>query len=1078
MDNARRLHLGRSRDYRTHTTNAGPRVTGLRRISELRDQLMRILCFGLTLLTFWHCAAIGADAPRPERAKPKWVWLNQANQPAAKLYFRKEIVVRSAVAAARLYAAGDDALTVYIDGQEVLQHGDWSKPAFKDVAALFEKQTPGGRHVIGVEAMNADAAGAAGMLFRLDFESGWRDAWSIVSDDSWQVADEPAKGWNSINFKNKTWKQPTIVAQLGGAPWQQLTAATLAAAAPLKEPTATTAESLKLAKGFKAELLYSVPKGEQGSWVNMCVDPKGRLIVSDQYGLLYRVTPPPIGTDAKIEIEKINVDIGEAQGLLWAFDSLYVVVNKGKKYDGGVYRVRDTDDDDQLDSVETLRTLNGRGEHGPHAVLLAPDGKSLFIVCGNGTPLTEFNESRVPRVWDEDQLLPRTYGRGFMKGKRAPGGYISRIDPDGKNWELVATGFRNEFDAAFNADGELFTFDADMEWDMNTPWYRPTRVCHVISGAEFGWRNGAGKWPVYYPDSLPAVVDIGPGSPTGICFGYGAKFPAKYQQALFINDWSYGKLYAVHLEPRGASYTAKLEDFVSGRPLPLTDVIVNPHDGAMYFTIGGRRVQSGLYRVTYQGDESTAAADARQSAGADQRAARRELEALHLGDHPRADKTAWPYLKSPDRFLRFAARIAVEHRPVKEWMDRALKESDPQTALAALLALVRQFKRTNPGKEPDIDTPPPNWSKADASSDNSEQAGLRAGLRAGVLTALRRLDWQQLNYQQKLELLRVYTVTFLRLGHPNDAARQSLIQAFAPRLPSGGQELDYELLQLLVYLQAPTAAAAGVALLDEAPTQEEQINIAKTLRHLRTGWTPELQRQYFSWFVKAGGFRGGASFSLFVQHVKEDAVANLSDAAKTVLKPILEAQPATEVTAVAAKPRPLVKEWSLKELVPLIETGLKNRNFEHGRRMFAAAKCFACHRFDNQGGAIGPDLTILSGRFSPREILDSIVDPSKVISDQYQAVTIVTLDGKVVTGRIVNLAGDSFRINTNMLDPDAQVGVDRKQIDTMVPSKVSMMPKGLLDTLNEEEILDLMAYLLSRGQREAAMFRPAQKTSE
>src|SRR5262245_33258378 len=65
-------------------------------------------------------------------------------------------------------------------------------------------------------------------------------------------------------------------------------------AGKLREPTATPAESLKVAKDFKVELLYSVPKEKQGSWVNMCVDPKGRLIVSDQYGGLFRVTPPPL----------------------------------------------------------------------------------------------------------------------------------------------------------------------------------------------------------------------------------------------------------------------------------------------------------------------------------------------------------------------------------------------------------------------------------------------------------------------------------------------------------------------------------------------------------------------------------------------------------------------------------------------------------------------------------------------------------------------------------------------------------------------------------------------------------------
>ncbi len=373
------------------------------------------------------------------------------------------------------------------------------------------------------------------------------------------------------------------------------------------EPTATPIDKLKVAKDFRVELLYTVPKGDQGSWVNMTVDPKGRLIVSDQYGKLYRVTPAPIGAEAaETKVEPIPVEIGEAQGLLWAFDSLYVMVNTGGKFQSGLYRVRDTDGDGELDKVEQLRALNGSGEHGPHAVILSPDGKSLYVVCGDGTKLTELASSRVPRVWGEDHLLPRMPdGRGFMSGVLAPGGCIYEIDPDGKSWELVSMGYRNQFDIAFNRRGDLFTYDADMEWDMNTPWYRPTRVNLASSGSDYGWRNGAGKYPIYYPDTLPAIVDIGPGSPTGIVFGYGARFPAKYQETLYICDWSYGKLYAVHLEPDGAAYKGTFEEFITGTPLPLTDIVVNPHDRAMYFTIGGRRTQSGLYRVTYDGPEST-----------------------------------------------------------------------------------------------------------------------------------------------------------------------------------------------------------------------------------------------------------------------------------------------------------------------------------------------------------------------------------------------------------------------------------------------------------------------------------------
>ena len=105
------------------------------------------------------------------------------------------------------------------------------------------------------------------------------------------------------------------------------------------------------------------------------------------------------------------------------------------------------------------------------------------------------------------------------------------------------------------------------------------------------------------------------------------------------------------------------------------------------------------------------------------------------------------------------------------------------------------------------------------------------------------------------------------------------------------------------------------------------------------------------------------------------------------------------------------------------------------------------------------------------DLLEAIIDPGKQISDQYGSVQIITVDGKVISGRIVNLAGDSVRVQTNMLDPGALVGVDRKQIDVMLPSKTSMLPQGLLNTLYKDEVLDLMAYLLSRGDRDNPMFK-------
>lgn len=429
-------------------------------------------------------------------------------------------------------------------------------------------------------------------------------------------------------------------------------------------PTATPADQIKVAKDFKLELLYSPPKS-QGSWVSMCVDPKGRLIVCDQYeGGLYRITPPPAVSPAEsTKIEKINVDLSSAQGLVWAFDSLYAMVSKNGKYPSGLYRVRSSNGGDQLDHLELLHPLEGGGDHGWHGILAGPDGKSLYVAAGNATKLRKPDRSRVPLIYGEDHLLPRLPdARGFMTDVLAPGGCFYRVDPAGKTWELIANGFRNPYDAAFNRYGDLLTFDADMEWDMNTPWYRPIRICLATSGAEFGWRNGSGKWPAYFADSLPSVLDVGPGSPVGMTFGYGAKFPARYQEALFLPDWSYGRMYAAHLTADGAAYKGETELFMTGSPLPTTDIVINPRDGAMYFVTGGWRIQTGLYRVTYVGKESTAPSHPHDD-GAKLRSLRKKLEAFHGHQDVKAVKTVWPYLGHDDRYIRFAARVLEGQGP-------------------------------------------------------------------------------------------------------------------------------------------------------------------------------------------------------------------------------------------------------------------------------------------------------------------------------------------------------------------------------------------------------------------------------
>lgn len=109
---------------------------------------------------------------------------------------------------------------------------------------------------------------------------------------------------------------------------------------------------------------------------------------------------------------------------------------------------------------------------------------------------------------------------------------------------------------------------------------------------------------------------------------------------------------------------------------------------------------------------------------------------------------------------------------------------------------------------------------------------------------------------------------------------------------------------------------------------------------------------------------------------------------------------------------------------------------------------------------MGPNLTTLSSRYKSYEVLESILEPSKVISDQYRMTVFIRKNGAQFTGQIVNLSGDNYQVRLNPSKPFPRVNVPMKDIDQMVLSKVSLMPKGLLDVLTKHEIRDLLAYLM------------------
>lgn len=828
---------------------------------------------------------------------------------------------------------------------------------------------------------------------------------------------------------------------------------------------------ITLPEGFDAELLYSVPP-EQGSWVAMAFDPKGRLIVSDQDSQgVFRVELAPDGAPSTtVRVESLpgfpyepiawgKRTVGGALGFLYAFDSLYMSSMKG------FYRIRDTDGDDTYDEFTKIKELEMGYEHSAHSIVLTEDGKGLYLVSGNHSRVPPGVPSLQPPVWQEDSLLPSMPDpQGHAVGVTAPGGWICRISPDGQDWTMIASGLRNSVDLAINREGELFTYDSDLEFDVGSPWYRPTRVNHVTSAAEFGWRAGSAKWPEYFADGNGSVVDIGPGSPTGIGFGYHSKFPAWYREQLFLCDWTFGTIYTLDLAESGSSYTGTVREFLSGSPLNISAMRFGP-DGHMYFLVGGRNTASKLYRVRYTGPQGDTPRP-RQVANQPLRDLRRRLEAYHGSNRGgrAAIEAAWPQLSHADRNIRYAARIAVESQDLSLWSERVFTESEPRAVIHGAIALCRHG-----GKE----------------------------LSSRVLAKLVGLPFESLSREDRLALLRAYSLCFLRLGPATPADVAAVVARLEPFYPAHDEVLDAELCRVLAHLDAPNVVQATLGLMRTTATKAiaydkamlarheygdailkamantpntQNIHYAYSIRRVQTGWTLDDRKYYFTWLNDSLQKDGGKSFAGYIRAIREDAIAHLTAKDAAAVSWLL-GDIATVDLSTLPFPKGPAFPWTTNSAMQLFTDELSGRDYEQGKQMFAAGRCVACHRFQGSGGYSGPDLGSVGKRYSIRDILVAICEPSQSISEQYQASKITLTDGTTQYGRLIYRNDRELAIASNPFDLGVLTRIPIGTVADIEVSQVSMMPPATIAPMNKDELMDLIAYLVSGGDRKHKVFR-------
>jgi putative heme-binding domain-containing protein len=361
--------------------------------------------------------------------------------------------------------------------------------------------------------------------------------------------------------------------------------------------------------------------------------------------------------------------------------------------------------------------------------------------------------------------------------------------------------------------------------------------------------------------------------------------------------------------------------------------------------------------------------------------------------------------------------------------------------------------------------------------------------KATILKALGGLDWASLDTRQKINWLRACGLAFARHGEPSAAEREAVLAKIDSAFPSNQNDLDRELCRMLSYLQAPGIVGRTLALMDTtgpAPAPDwlevakrnaqyggavekmianlppaQVIHYIYCLRVVKGPWTEDERKRFFAWFDRLLQKSGGESYAGFIVDLRKQTLETCTLQERDwigKMAPAVTSHPLANLPPVKGPGR----EWTVSDVERLAASGLEGRDKENGKKMFQASLCAACHRFDGSGGSAGPDLTAVAGRFSVRDLAEAIIEPSKVVSDQYAFDTIIKHDGSQVVGKLIEEKDEHWIIATSPFDFSATMEVERSQIKDIKPSPISPMPAGMINRLNADELKDLLGYLLAK----------------
>ncbi|MGE9270720.1 MAG: c-type cytochrome, partial [Verrucomicrobiales bacterium] len=413
-------------------------------------------------------------------------------------------------------------------------------------------------------------------------------------------------------------------------------------------------------------------------------------------------------------------------------------------------------------------------------------------------------------------------------------------------------------------------------------------------------------------------------------------------------------------------------------------------------------------------------------------------------------------LSSDYRVSRFVARTELERQGAMSALSQLNSTEKPWEVIQAAMAVARM----------------------DAEAHGS-----------AVISALVGLEWSELNKAQKLNWLRAAGLVFARSAGATPHDRAQVLGKVDPMFPASDEEVNAELCRMLCYLEAPGVVGRTLALMDTAPPPVAPDWLALAERNVRYGsavtkmvealppasvihyvyclravpgpWKRDERERFMTWLDRLETKSGGDSYVGFIKDLRRETLNGATAEEREWLdkrEPVASRDPLADLPPVKGPGR----VWTIEEVVEVVDEGFADADLENGEKMYRAAMCAACHTIGGQGGAAGPDLSTVGGRFAPKDLAEALIEPSKVVSDQYAFEVITRQDDSQVFGRVLEEKDEHLLVAINPFDFSQTVEVESNQVKSIKPSPVSPMPGGLINRLNKEELRDLFAYLLKK----------------